>query len=101
MKTVTMVKGDERFEAIPLVVKFYMSKNRLITIWSDLIHKGDLTFESKKSEVIAEIRSHLRFQGYSVYNDWYEDTDETPVINGIIENLEPIVEKMFPELCKL
>lgn len=95
MRTVELTDGRK---AIPVVTKTYLHKDRVISIVTDLIFHDQLSYDSKKSEMIKAIRKHLWWQGVSVYAIWYEDTDDTPVINDIREKVVPIIEKLFPEL---
>lgn len=95
MKSVELKNGAF---AIPVNIKVYLHKDRMIKIVTDLIHKEFINFESSKSEIIKNVRSHLYSQGVSVYDDWYEDTDETPVINELYERVEPWISELFPEI---
>jgi len=95
MKTVELVSGPK---AIVIITKTFLTKDRLQSIVTDLIFHDNLTYESSKSEMIKGVRGHLKWQGQSTYDDWYEDTQETPVINDIRKKVGPIIEKLFPEL---
>lgn len=95
MKTVELTSGEK---AIPVITKTYLTFPRVVYIWGDLIHRGSLSYSSKKSEVMKEIRRHIWYQGITTYSDWYEDTDDIPVLNAIYDDLRPIVKEMFSEL---
>lgn len=96
MKTVELTNGKR---AIPMNIKVYMTEERMVKVITDLVHKGTLDLSEKKSKILKEVRSHLWFQGQTVYGDWYEDTDETEPINRLYEKVEPFVKQMFPEYC--
>ena len=96
MKTVELTNGKI---AIPMNIKFYMTKSRMVDVITDLVHRGELDLTENKSKIIEEVRNHLKFQGGTVYGDWYEDTEETEPINRIREKVNPFVKMTFPELC--
>ena len=98
MKTVELTTGDK---AIPVNIKHYVTKETMVSIVTDVVfHKNLNENELRKSEVISLLRTHLFYQGKTTYCDWYEDTVETPVINGLRRKVEKIITEMFPELIK-
>ncbi len=97
MKVVELTNGKI---AIPVHTTTFLHFDRMVGIVADLIYHGRLTFESRKSDIMKEVRSHLYMQGISVYGDWYEDTDATPIINESYPDVEKLVKKQFPEICQ-
>lgn len=96
MKTVKLINGKI---AIPLNIKIYMTEGRMIDIVTDLVFHKNLDLSENKSSIIEKVRDHLRYQGTTVYSDWYEDTDDTEPINIIrSEEVTPFIRNMFPEL---
>ena len=95
MRTVELTTDEI---AIPVMVKAYLTKDRLIRILGDLHFYGDVTFPIKKSAIIKEVKDHIRLKGYSCYPDCYEDTDDIPIWNQSAEMAEIIINQKFPEL---
>lgn len=96
MKTVRLNTGEL---SIPIVIKSFITKTKMIKILADIVHSKSLDLHNmNKKEIMQEIRGHVKFQGVTVYTDWYEDTIETPIINDIITEVEAFVEDKFPEL---
>ena len=95
MKHITFVSGEK---AIPLIIRHRLKANEIAYIFADLIFHEKITIDIGKADLIREIRNHLWYQGTTVYTDWYEDTEATPVINDIIEATLKRVAELFPEL---
>jgi len=96
MKTVELKTGEQ---AITVNVKHYIRRQVMIDLITDVVHNKDLD-ENKltKSKVMEHLRDHLFYQGRTTYCDWYEDTDQTPIINEIHKRVVKVIDNLFPEL---
>lgn len=95
MKTVELTTDEI---AIPVMVKAYLTRNHLIRILADLWFYEEISFPLTKTQAIKEAKMHIKLKGYSVYPDYYEDTDDTPLWNEAVDLAEKYVDKKFPEL---
>ena len=97
MQTVELTNGKS---ALVMNIKHFITDETMIKSITELVFNRILDLSENKSSIITEVRHLLYTQGRSVYNDWYEDTGNTELINKIYETVIPFVKQMFPEYYK-
>lgn len=96
MKTVILTSDKI---AIPVKVQFYITASRMVTAITELLIREIIFEDSKKREIILEIKNLYKLQGYSIESDWQEDNvyyNES--FNAAYPKAIEIAKKLFPEL---
>lgn len=96
MKTVNLKNGDI---GIPLMTIHYLTDELAVKILGDIYFHNQFDFDKlPKKKAIEIIKSHLRYQGTTVYDTWHEDTEYQEEINKAYVLAEEYITKRFPEL---
>ena len=95
MKTVRLKTGEL---ALPVNIKGFLKRSKLIGIIGDLLFHKEITSTCKKMILMGKVRDHMKYQGVTVFEDWYEDTQDQQEINNCYKEAAIIVSNLFPEL---